>query len=236
MYQRYFKRIFDIVCALLALVVFCWLYALLAILIRIKLGSPVIFKQPRPGMKDKDGKEKIFCLYKFRTMTDERDENGLLLPDEARMTRFGQKLRDWSLDELPEVINILRGEMSVVGPRPLLVRDMVFMTPEQRKRHDVKPGLSGWAQVNGRNAISWEDKLKLDLEYIQRASFLFDLRIVSITVKKVIKTESITFESMATAEDFGDNLLREGKVDADIYADKQLESIGIMERYMEACK
>ena len=187
-------------------------------------------------MKDKDGKEKIFCLYKFRTMTDERDENGLLLPDEARMTRFGQKLRDWSLDELPEVINILRGEMSVVGPRPLLVRDMVFMTPEQRKRHDVKPGLSGWAQVNGRNAISWEDKLKLDLEYIQRASFLFDLRIVSITVKKVIKTESITFESMATAEDFGDNLLREGKVDADIYADKQLESIGIMERYMEACK
>lgn len=224
MYQRCFKRIFDIVCALLALVVFCWLYALLAILIRLKLGSPVIFKQPRPGMKDKDGKEKIFCLYKFRTMTDERDESGKLLPDEARMTRFGQKLRDWSLDELPEVINILKGEMSIVGPRPLLVRDMVFMTPEQRKRHDVKPGLSGWAQVNGRNAIRWEDKLKLDLEYIQRVSFIFDIKIILITIKKVIKTESISFEGMATAEDYGDYLIRTDRIEKNGYQDSQKEA------------
>lgn len=228
MYQRYFKRIFDIVCALLALVVFCWLYALLAILVRLKLGSPVIFKQPRPGMKDKHGKEKIFYLYKFRTMTDERDVFGKLLPDEARMTRFGQKLRDWSLDELPEVINILKGEMSVVGPRPLLVRDMVFMTSEQRKRHDVKPGLSGWAQVNGRNAISWEDKLKLDLEYIQRVSFLFDFKIILITIKKVIKTESISFEGMATAEDYGDYLIRTGRISQNGYEATQTEAAGIL--------
>lgn len=228
MYQRYFKRILDIVCALLALVVFCWLYALLAILIRIKLGSPVIFKQPRPGKKGKDGKEKIFMLYKFRSMTDERDENGKLLSDEVRLTRFGQKLRDWSLDELPEVINILKGEMSVIGPRPLLVRDMVFMTHEQRKRHNVKPGLSGWAQVNGRNAIRWEDKLKLDLEYIQRVSFIFDFKIILITIKKVIKTESISFEGMATAEDYGDYLIRTGKVSQNGYEATQIEAAGIL--------
>ena len=166
-YERYVKRILDIVCALAALIVFCWLYAILAILVRIKLGSPVLFTQPRPG-KD----EKIFKLYKFRSMTDARDENGNLLPDEVRLTSFGKALRATSLDELPEAINILRGDMSVIGPRPQLVRDMVFMTPEQRQRHTVRPGLSGLAQTRGRNAISWDGKLATDLEYIQNVTFL----------------------------------------------------------------
>lgn len=224
MYKHCIKRILDIICALLALIVFCWLYAIIAILVRIKLGSPVIFKQPRPGMKGKDGKEKIFMLYKFRTMTDECDETGKLLPDDIRLTKFGKKLRDWSLDELPEAINILKGDMSVVGPRPQLVRDMVFMTEEQRHRHDVRPGLSGWAQVNGRNCIEWEDKLNYDLEYINRMSFLFDLRIVLITIKKVLKTESISYEGMATAEDFGDTLLKNGIVSEFEYKEKQLEA------------
>ena len=153
-YEKYFKRLIDIFCSLAAIIVFCWLYAIVAILVRVKLGSQVLFKQPRPG-KD----EKIFNMYKFRTMTDERDENGNLLPDEVRLTKFGKALRATSLDELPEAFNILKGDMSVIGPRPQLVRDMVFMTDEQRKRHCVRPGLSGLAQVNGRNDIDWEDKL-----------------------------------------------------------------------------
>lgn len=224
MYKNGVKRVLDILCALLALIVFCWLYALVAILVRVKLGSPVLFKQPRPGKKGKDGKETIFMLYKFRTMTDERDETGRLLPDEQRLTKFGKKLRDWSLDELPEAINILKGDMSVVGPRPQLVRDMVFMTEEQRHRHDVRPGLTGWAQVNGRNCIEWEDKINFDLQYIQRIGFLTDLKIVCITVIKVLKTESISYEGMATAEDFGDYLLRSGVVSEEDYSQKQNEA------------
>lgn len=153
-YQRYGKRVIDLCLSLVLLILFWWVLAIVAILVRVKLGGPVLFKQPRPG-KD----EKIFKLYKFRTMTDERDEKGNLLPDEVRLTRFGKALRATSLDELPEVLNIVRGEMAIIGPRPQLVRDMVFMTPEQRKRHFVRPGLSGLAQVNGRNAIAWDDKL-----------------------------------------------------------------------------
>lgn len=228
MYKHCIKRILDIICALLALIVFCWLYAIIAILVRIKLGSPVIFKQPRPGLKGKDGKERIFMLYKFRTMTDECDETGKLLSDDIRLTKFGKKLRDWSLDELPEAVNILKGDMSVVGPRPQLVRDMVFMTEEQRHRHDVRPGLSGWAQVNGRNCIEWEDKLNYDLEYINRMSFLFDLRIVLITIKKVLKTESISYQGMATAKDFGDALLDDGKVSSEDYKKMQEEAKKIL--------
>ena len=224
MYKNGIKRVLDIVCALLALIVFCWLYALIAILVRVKLGSPVLFKQPRPGKKGKDGKETIFMLCKFRTMTDERDETGRLLPDEQRLTKFGKKLRDWSLDELPEAINILRGDMSVVGPRPQLVRDMVFMTEEQRHRHDVRPGLTGWAQVNGRNCIEWEDKINFDLQYIQRIGFWTDVKIVCVTVIKVLKTESISYEGMATAEDFGDYLLRAGGVSEEDYSQKQSEA------------
>ena len=176
-YEKYIKRALDIVCALLALAVFCPLYAVIAILVRCRLGSPVIFKQPRPGLIDPEtGRERIFSILKFRTMTDERDGNGELLPDEKRLTRFGKMLRATSLDELPEAFSILNGDMSVIGPRPQLVRDMVFMTDEQRLRHTAKPGLSGLAQVKGRNAISWEEKLAWDLKYIEKVSFLSDLK------------------------------------------------------------
>lgn len=224
MYRHFFKRILDIVCSLLALIVFCWLYAIIAILVRVKLGSPVLFTQVRPGKKGKDGKEKLFKLYKFRTMTDEKDEDGKLLPDEVRLTKFGAWLRSTSMDELPEAINILKGDMSVIGPRPQLVRDMVFMTEEQRHRHDVKPGLSGLAQVRGRNAISWEDKLSTDLEYIKRITFIGDVKIVFETVGKFLKREDITQGDMATAEDYGDYLLRVGKVSREEYMKKQKEA------------
>lgn len=225
-YEKYIKRIIDIVCALAAITVFSWLYLIVAILVKIKLGSPVLFKQPRPG-KD----EKVFNMYKFRTMTDEKDEKGNLLPDHVRLTKFGAWLRSTSLDELPEAFNILNGSMSVIGPRPQLVRDMVFMTPEQRKRHTVKPGLSGLAQVNGRNAISWEKKLNYDLDYIKKVSFLGDLKIIFQTVEKAfLKQEGITESDMATAEDFGDYLLRTGKVTQEEYDRKQIEAKQILSR------
>ena len=175
-YEKYIKRLLDIICSLLAIVFFCWLYAIIAILVRIKLGSPVLFKQPRPGLiNPRTGHEKIFDMYKFRTMTDQRSPDGELLPDDFRLTKFGAWLRSTSLDELPEAFCILKGDMSVIGPRPQLVRDMVFMSDEQRMRHTAKPGLSGLAQVNGRNAIDWEKKLNYDLEYIKDISFLGDL-------------------------------------------------------------
>lgn len=226
MYRHFFKRLLDIVCSLLALIVFCWLYAIIAILVRIKLGSPVIFTQIRPGIKNKKiGQEKLFKLFKFRTMTDEKNENRNLLPDKERLTKFGAWLRATSLDELPEAINILKGDMSVIGPRPQLVRDMVFMTDEQRTRHTVKPGLSGLAQVRGRNAISWEDKLSIDLEYIQNVTFLNDVKIVLQTVGKFLKKENITQDDMATSEDLGDYLLRVGKVSKEVYVEKQSEAV-----------
>ncbi|WP_415328472.1 sugar transferase [Clostridium perfringens] len=208
-YERYIKRVLDLIWAILAIVVFWWLYIIIAILVKIKLGSPVIFKQQRPGLN-----EKVFSLYKFRTMTDERDENGNLMPDEVRLTKFGKWLRSTSLDELPEVFNIINGDMSVIGPRPQLVRDMVFMTEEQRERHSVRPGLSGLAQVNCRNSISWENKLNYDLQYIKKITFLGDVKIIIQTVQKAfIKQEGITKEDMATAEDFGDYLLRTKQVE-----------------------
>ncbi len=224
MYKNVIKRLLDIFCALLALTVFCWLYLILIVMVRVKLGSPVIFKQPRPGKKGEDGKEKIFTLYKFRTMTDKKDVEGNLLPDEMRLTKFGAKLRDWSLDELPEAVNILKGDMSVIGPRPQLVRDMVFMTDEQRKRHDVRPGLSGLAQVSGRNAISWDGKMAVDLEYIEKISFLEDVRIVLRTIKKVFKKEGINAEGQATVDDYGDALHKEGRVTQEEYDMKQIEA------------
>lgn len=227
-YRNYIKRILDILCALAALIVFCWLYAIIAVLVRIKLGSPVVFKQIRPGMKDETGKEKLFTLYKFRTMTDERDENGELLPDEVRLTKFGKWLRSTSLDELLEAFNILAGDMSIVGPRPQLVRDMVFMTEEQRHRHDVRPGLSGLAQVRGRNAISWEDKLATDLEYIQHITFLGDIKIVLQTIGKFLKREDIVREGTVSDMDYGDVLLKEGKVSQEGYRLKQKEATEIL--------
>lgn len=221
-YEKYIKRILDIFCALAALIGFGWLYLIVALMVKIKLGSPVLFTQERPGFVRKDGKESIFKLYKFRTMTDERDENGELLPDEVRLTKFGKWLRSTSLDELPEVFNILNGTMSVVGPRPQLVRDLTFMTREQRMRHSAKPGLSGLAQVNGRNDIDWEVKLIWDLIYIEHVNFFSDVKIIVKTVEKAfIKREGITEGDMATAEDLGDYLLKHGKISYNEYLEKQ---------------
>lgn len=226
-YERYIKRLLDILCALAALVVFSWLYLIVAVLVRVKLGSPVIFKQPRPG-KD----EKIFNLYKFRTMTDERDENGNLLPDEVRLTKFGKALRATSLDELPEAINILKGDMSVIGPRPQLVRDMVFMTPEQRMRHTAKPGLSGLAQTRGRNALSWDAKLATDLEYIQNITFRGDMKIILDTVRQVFfrekGLENSQQDEIDITDDFGDYLLKAGRITQAEYDQKQQEAKALL--------
>lgn len=187
MYQKYFKRPIDILCALAAIVVFSWLYIIVAALVRIKLGSPVLFKQARPG---KDGK--IFYLYKFRSMTNERDENGNLLPDDVRLTKFGRFLRKTSLDELPEAFNILKGDMSVVGPRPLLVEYLPYYTEEEKCRHNVRPGLSGLAQVNGRNAMTWEEKFSWDIKYVYNITFWGDIKIILLTVwKAFVKEEGV---------------------------------------------
>ena len=224
-YQRYGKRAIDLMLSLLLLVLFWWVLAIVAILVRVKLGSPVLFKQPRPG-KD----EKIFNLYKFRTMTDERDAEGNPLPDDVRLTKFGKALRATSLDELPEVFNIIKGEMAIIGPRPQLVRDMVFMTPEQRHRHDVRPGLSGLAQVNGRNAIAWDDKLAFDLKYIEQVTFPGDIAIFFKTIAKAfVKQEGITENGMATAADYGDYLLAEGRVTLNEYNDKQRAAYNLLD-------
>ncbi len=196
-YEKYVKRGLDVILAGGALVVLSPVLAVTAVLVRTKLGSPVIFHQDRPG---KDGK--IFRLYKFRSMTDEKDEKGNLLPDEVRLTAFGKKLRATSLDELPELWNILKGDMSVVGPRPLLVRYLPLYNEEQRHRHDVRPGLTGWAQVNGRNTLSWEDKFRYDVDYVQNVSFALDAKTVLLTVKKVFCREGISSDSAATMEEF----------------------------------
>lgn len=214
-YVKYIKRFLDITISSLFIICFFWLYGIIALLVRVKLGSPVIFTQPRPG-KIKNGKETIFDMYKFRTMTDEKDVNGNLLPDERRLTSFGKKLRSTSLDELPELINVIKGDMSLIGPRPQLVRDMVFMTKKQRHRHILKPGLSGLAQVNGRNSISWEDKLNCDLEYIKNVSFVNDLKLIALTIKKVFgRNESST--EIDITDDYGDSLLKAGKISESKY-------------------
>ena len=231
-YVRYAKRLIDILCAMLAIICFSWLYILLAVLVRIKLGSPVLFTQLRPGKKDRDGIEQIFKLYKFRTMTDDRDEYGELLPDETRLTKFGRWLRSTSLDELPEAFNILKGDMSVIGPRPQLVKDMVFMTDEQRQRHTVRPGLSGLAQTRGRNAISWDGKLSTDLEYIQHVTFIGDVKIVIDTVKQVFfkqkGIEGSDVDEVEITDDFGDYQLKAGRVSKEEYNQKQEEARAIL--------
>jgi len=215
-YERYIKRFLDIACSLLFIIIFCWLYAIIAVIVRIKMGSPVIFKQPRPGIM-KNGKETIFDMYKFRTMTDERDLDGKLLPDENRLPMFGAMLRSTSLDELPEIFGILKGDMSIVGPRPQLVCDMMFMSDQQRMRHTAKPGLTGLAQVKGRNAITWEEKLDWDLKYIEKVSFLGDVKILLETVAVVFKKSGITDGENVTALDYGDALLITGKVSQEKY-------------------
>lgn len=211
-YERHIKRKLDILCAVAALVVFWWVYLIVAVLVMIKLGSPVIFKQRRPGLK-----EKPFELWKFRTMTGERDEKGNLLPDEKRITKFGKWLRSSSLDELPEVYNILKGDMSVVGPRPQLFRDVAFMTKKQRHRHLIRPGLSGLAQVNGRNSIDWERKLEYDLQYIERITFFGDVKIVLQTIGKVLRRSDTVREGTVSDVDFGDWLMQQGKVTREEY-------------------
>ena len=230
-YEKCVKRLLDIVCVALALIIFSWLYLLIAILVRVKLGSPIFFKQPRPGLIDpKTNKERVFTMYKFRTMTDARDADGNLLPDEERLSAFGRALRATSLDELPEAFNILKGDMSVVGPRPQLVRDMVFMSDEQRMRHTARPGLTGLAQVNGRNAISWEEKINLDLKYIEKISFVSDLKIVFLTFKKVFLRANITEsnDEIDVNLDYGDSLLKEGLVTQSEYEQKQSEARKIL--------
>lgn len=197
MYRKYIKRLLDFILSLLALIILSPVLLITALLVRIKLGSPVIFKQKRPGLN-----EKIFTLYKFRTMTDKKDDQGNLLPDSQRLTKFGKLLRSTSLDELPELINILKGDMSIVGPRPLLVEYLELYNEEQKHRHDVRPGLTGLAQVNGRNSISWEDKFKEDIKYIKKMSLIEDIKIILKTVIKVFKREGISQQENDTMEKF----------------------------------
>ena len=225
MYKYYFKRLFDIVSSGIALIALLPIFAYLAYLVKTRLGSPVLFTQVRPG-KDNN----LFKMYKFRSMTDERDEDGNLLPDDVRLTSFGKKLRESSLDELPELINIFKGDMSVVGPRPQLVRDMVFFSDEEMQRQSVLPGLTGLAQINGRNNISWEDKFKYDLQYIKNISFFEDMRIIYRTVFKVANQDDINTDGMETAEDYGDYLLRIGKIGKAEYDSNQSKANELINR------
>lgn len=195
LYCRYIKRLLDIICSSLAMVLFCWLYGILAVLVRIFMGSPIIFSQVRPGKIDpKTGKEKMFKLYKFRSMTDQRDANGELLPANQRLTKFGRLLRATSLDELPEAWNILKGDMSIVGPRPLWANYLDYYNDYERQRHLIRPGLTGLAQVSGRNTASWKKRFELDIEYVSNVSFFLDLKIILLTAKKVFSHEGVEFK------------------------------------------
>lgn len=187
-YEAFFKRFIDIACSLLFILAFWWLFLILALIVRVNLGAPVIFTQDRPG---KDGK--IFKLYKFRSMSNAKDENGEFLPDKQRITKFGRLLRSTSLDELPELFNILKGDMSIIGPRPLLVKYLEHYNSNDIRRHEVRPGLTGWAQVNGRNTLTWKDKFSKDIEYVDNITFLMDLKIVFLTIKKIFAREGIEF-------------------------------------------
>ena len=197
MYSDFFKRFLDIICSLGFILCFWWLYIIVAILVKVKLGSPVIFKQQRPGLNGK-----VFIMYKFRSMTDTKDKYGKLLSDEERLPRFGQLLRATSLDEIPEFFNVLKGEMSLVGPRPLLIEYLERYNKRQARRHEIRPGITGWAQVNGRNAISWEQKFEYDVEYVEKCSFLLDIKIIFMTIKKIFIREGISQEGNVTVEDF----------------------------------
>ena len=213
MYKKGIKRLLDILISLIIIVCFCWLYLILAILVRVKLGSPVLFKQPRPG-KD----EKIFNMYKFRTMTDEKDENGKLLPDKDRLTKFGKLLRKTSLDELPEIFCILKGDMSFIGPRPLLVEYLPYYTEREKLRHTVRPGLTGLAQASGRNTVDWDTRFELDATYVENLSFLMDLKVIAMTFKTVFgHSEQVAEDTNATEGNFAqirkERLERTGKLE-----------------------
>lgn len=228
MYRNIFKRIFDIFASSCALIILSPILLYIGYLVNTRLGSPVLFTQIRPG---KDGE--LFKMYKFRSMTDERDENGELLPDDVRLTEFGKKLRATSMDELPELINILKGDMSVVGPRPQLVRDMVFFTEEEMRRQSVYPGLTGLAQICGRNNITWKEKFAYDLEYIKDINFFEDMRIIYRTIFKVSAQEDIATDGMETAEDYGDWLLRTGKISRNEYLYKQELAKGLLNKVQD---
>ena len=200
LYRLYFKRPMDFILSLLAIIILSPVFILTGILVRTKLGSPILFKQNRPGLD-----EKIFTMYKFRTMTDQKDETGELLPDHIRLTKFGKMLRATSLDELPELFNILKGDMSIIGPRPLLVQYLPLYNDHQQRRHEVRPGLSGYAQVNGRNSISWEDKFDLDVQYVDNVTFINDVKIIMLTLKKVFVKDGISSGSSVTMEVFTGN-------------------------------
>ena len=207
LYEKFLKRMFDIILALIILILFGWIYVIIAILVKAKLGSPVIFCQERPG-KD----EKIFKLYKFRTMTDQRDENGNLLPDEIRLTKFGKMLRSTSLDELPEIFNILLGDMSFIGPRPLLVSYLPYYTEKEKHRHDVRPGLSGLAQVNGRNSVEWERRFQYDIQYVNKITFWGDVKIVLKSVQKVLMRSDVADNTNAVEGNFAEIRKNRNKV------------------------
>lgn len=228
MYANGLKRIFDFFLSFFALVFLSPVLLVLVIVGAIMMRGNPFFFQWRPGKKDEQGNETLFRIIKLRTMTNERDKDGNFLPDEKRLTPYGKWIRSTSLDELFQLANVLKGDMAIIGPRPQLVRDMVFMTQEQRGRHSVRPGISGLAQVRGRNAVSWEGKFAADLAYVQNVSFWGDIRIIWETIGKVLKREGISAEGMDTAEDYGDYLLRTGKIDKVRYDEKQREAIWLI--------
>jgi len=225
MYAKFFKRLIDFILSVTALIVLSPVLLILIVVGAIAMKGNPFFLQPRPGKKGKDGKEKIFMLIKFRTMSNAKDKDGNLLPDDQRLGKYGAWLRSTSLDELPELVNIALGSLSICGPRPFLVRDVVFMSDKQRRRHDVRPGLTGLAQVNGRNNITWEQKIEFDLEYIDNGiTFMGDVKIILQTVGKVLKRSDTVREGTVSDMDFGDWLMSEGKVDKEIYDTKQAEA------------
>ncbi len=228
MYAIFLKRLFDFLLSLLALIVLSPILLFLILIGAIAMKGNPFFFQPRPGKKDGNGKEKIFRLMKFRTMSNAKDKEGNLLPDEVRLNSYGKFLRSTSLDELPELINILKGDMSIIGPRPQLVRDMVFMTEEERRRHSVRPGLSGLAQVSGRNNMTWEKKFEYDLKYLEKITLWGDIKLIFRTVGKVFAREGINEEGMATAMDLGDWLLEQKKITPEEYEAGQKKALSLL--------
>lgn len=225
MYKKFFKRFFDIILSLIAIIILSPVYLIISVLVLIFMGWPILFKQPRPGKN-----EKIFNMYKFRTMTNKKDKDGNLLPDEQRLPKFGRFLRSTSLDELPEFFCILFGKMSFIGPRPMLVRDMVFFNDETLKRQSVMPGLTGWAQANGRNSINWDDRFKHDLYYVENLSLKMDLKVILLTIKTVLKREGIGEDGGDLSIDYGDYLLKHKRVSKKEYDKKQIEAKKILEK------